>query len=265
MEIVFFKERMFKIVLSSLFLSGGCLFGYQLSTQSNYDFLKQKDPFSSTRLKLEKVKAKVELDTYLKIVKKNPEILNEWIKNRTEILKRMQRTAYKPFSNEEINNWLNKVVKNDAFQRAFYYLYIKREIFKAKNKTVKLPDFKNGFKWLAKAIIETNNPIASYIGTDLIYFGFPNTNNPVAVKYSRVFSEPLYLTDKSCLGYYVYGKSFLDNTAFQDYKKAHNILYKGYAKCKNFEKRKDFSRVIVIDMKNDSAKAKALMIIKGIK
>ena len=222
---------------------------------------KKTDPFSDTRLSYQKDNTKISYNLYINLVSKNPLLIKKLIKEKTKLLQRMQHTAYKPYSKEEINNWLNKIVKNKSFQKAFYYLYIKQGVYQFKNKKVKLPDFQDGFKWLAKSIIETNNPIASYIGSDFIFFAFPTLNNPVTVKYSEIFSKPLYLTEKSCLGYYIYGASFLNNNS-QNYQKAYKVLSTGYKKCKKLENRKDYSRIIAVNMKYDAAKAKALWLMK---
>lgn len=246
-------------------LLGMFFFNFLFAQQSNnYISIiqQQNNPFSYSRLKLKKDDTKIAFNRYMQIISKNPVLIKKWIINKTNVIKRMQHTAYKSYTKEEINNWLNKIVKNTSFQKAFYYLYIKRGLYNFKNKLVVLPDFKNGFKYLSESIIETKNPIASYIGSDFLFFGFPNLNNPITVKYSKLFSEALYFTQKSCLGYYLYGQSFIPNTPYQNYTKAHKILTEGYKKCKKFEKRKDYSRIIALNMKYDAAKAKALILIQ---
>jgi len=222
------------------------------------NFIVNNDSFSQSKLILKKKKTTISLDRYLYLVKQNPDLLKKWIKDKTKILYRIKKTAYKPYSSEEIENWLNKAVKNENFQKAFYYLFIDRNIFKTKSKFIQLPNFKEGFKYLSKAILETKNPIISYIGSDLLYYGFNNYNNPVFNKYAHLFSEPLYQTGKSCLGFYIYGKSFL-SLPYQNFNKAHEILLNGYKKCASLEKRNDFSRTVAVDLRYESARTKALL------
>jgi len=244
-----------------IFLFGVFLLSLNVVHAQQGFFTIDNDPFSQSRLILKKDTTKIPLKTYLNIVKQNPNILKGWIKKKTKVLQRMQRTAYKPYSKEEIENWLNKVIRNKNFQKAFYYLFIDREVFKTKSNLIRLPNFEKGFKYLSKAILETKNPIASYIGAELLYYGFDNYNNPVFNKYAHLFAEPLYQTGKSCLGFYVYGRSFF-YPPYQNIEKAHEILFNGYKKCAFLEKRKDFSRTIAVDLRYDSAKAKGILVME---
>jgi len=156
---------------------------------------------------------------------------------------------------------LRVVLKNKNFKKALYELYFTKSKYSVdygKKMTVYMPNYPKVLKYLAKAVEETNNPIAGWIGQDIVVNNYMNVaGHPIAKKYLRLFSKPL--KDRNiCEGYLFYGKSFFKNFApdsTPNYARANNILAEGLNKCRS---KKTIPNFILYTMKLTKGKAHAM-------
>ena len=252
--------------INKLLVTGAGFFFINLNllfaANNNYINFSQRDPFSQSSIKVFKKDINhISLQSYMSIINQNPNLIKELLLKKVGIEKVINVTSYKPFSHKEIVKEIDRLKNNELFQKAFFYLFIDKNFYIFNSRKVPLPNFQKGFKYLSEVILDTNNPIASFIGTYLLFMNFNTANNSVWEKYGELFAEPLYRTKKSCLGDYMYGDYFLNKTNKQNFDLAHNILYTGYEKCKKLEKEKGLPHVVAWQMRVASAKAKALSII----
>ena len=240
------------------------LFGSNnLFASENFIDFSQRDPFKSSKIKFIKDTSKISYKRYTYIVTQDPLKLKNILLTKVKIKKMMNMVASKDYSNKKMDKWLTEIVKNQYFQKACYYLFFNKGIYLFKNKKITLPNFDKGFKNLSQAILQTDNPIASFIGSYFLLYYFNNNNNPVFKKYAKIFAESLYKTKKSCLADYIYGDYFTYNIEDKNYKLAHKILFNGYKKCKKKEHIKGTPHLVIWQMKILSAKIGALLAINA--